>query len=111
MRKTLKVFKYGFIILFLLFLAGMIMPQNLKMPVEGTGNHSYNHQTFWYEGSGTSIVHKGVDIFARKGTPIRSSVYGIVVGVAEYGKGGKFIVVLGPKWRLHYFAHCNEIKT
>lgn len=110
-EKKIKVIKNTLLVLFLIFLIGMLIPQNLKMPVEGAGSHSYNHQTFWYEGWGTSIVHKGVDIFAKKGTPIRSSVYGIVVGVAEYGKGGKFVLVLGPKWRIHYFAHCDEIKT
>ena len=30
---------------------------------------------------------------------------------AERGKGGKFVVTLGPKWRLHYYAHLDEIKT
>lgn len=30
---------------------------------------------------------------------------------AEYGKDGKFVVTLGPKWRLHYYAYLDEIKT
>jgi murein DD-endopeptidase MepM/ murein hydrolase activator NlpD len=25
--------------------------------------------------------------------------------------GGNFVLVLGPKWRLHYYAHLHEIKT
>ena len=90
---------------------GMLMPQNLKMPVEGADSNSYNHETFWYEGWGTSIVHKGIDVFARRGTRVNSATKGIVLATAEYGKGGKFVVVLGPKWRLHYYAHLDEIKT
>ena len=90
---------------------GMLIPQNLKMPVVGADNNSYNHETFWYEGWGTSIVHKGIDVFARRGTRVNSATIGIVLLTAEYGKGGKFVIVLGPKWRLHYYAHLDEITT
>lgn len=92
-------------------LLGLIIPQNLKMPVVGADSNSYNHKTFWYEGWGTSIVHKGIDVFAKRGTRVNSATWGIVLLATEYGKGGKFIVVLGPKWRLHYYAHLDEIKT
>ncbi len=90
---------------------GLLIPQNLKMPVVGADNNSYNHETFWYEGWGTSVVHKGVDVFAKRGTSVHSATWGIVLFTAEYGKGGKFVVTLGPKWRLHYYAHLDEIKT
>lgn len=92
-------------------LLGLIIPLNLKMPVVGADSNSYNHKTFWYEGWGTSIVHKGIDVFAKRGTRVNSATWGIVLLATEYGKGGKFIVVLGPKWRLHYYAHLDEIKT
>lgn len=29
----------------------------------------------------------------------------------EISLGGKIILILGPKWRLHYYAHLNELKT
>ena len=70
----------------------MLIPQNLKMPVVGAGSNDYNHETFWYEGWGTSIVHKGVDVFAKKGTRVNSATWGIVLITAERGKGGKFVV-------------------
>ena len=92
-------------------LLGLIIPQNLKMPVVGSDSNSYNHKTFWYEGWGTSIVHKGIDVFAKRGTRVNSATWGFVLLATEYGKGGKFVVVLGPKWRLHYYAHLDEIKT
>ena len=94
-----------------IILIGFLIPQNLKMPVIGADSNSYNHETFWYEGWGSSIVHKGVDVFAKKGTSIHSATWGIVLAAMELGKGGKFVVTLGPKWRLHYYAHLNEIKT
>ena len=90
---------------------GLLIPQNLKMPVVGADDNSYNHETFWYEGWGSSVVHKGIDVFAKKGTSVHSATKGIVLITTEYGKGGKFVLVLGPKWRLHYYAHLDEIKT
>ena len=108
MRKRLLRFVY---ILLIILGIGILIPQNLKMPVVRADSNSYNHATFWYEGWGTSIVHKGVDIFAPKGTGVRSGTRGFVLLATEYGKGGKFVVILGPKWRLHYYAHLDEIKT
>ncbi len=108
MKKWIKII---LIAILSIILIGLLIPQNLKMPVVGADNNSYNHETFWYEGWGTSIVHKGVDVFAKKGTSVHSATKGIVLVTTEYGKGGKFVLVLGPKWRLHYYAHLDEIKT
>ena len=98
-------------VLMVIILVGLLVPQNLKMPVVGADNNSFNHETFWYEGWGTSIVHKGIDVFAKKGTNVHSATWGIVIATAEYGKGGKFVLVLGPKWRIHYYAHLDELST
>lgn len=92
-------------------LIGLLIPQNLRMPVKGATNNSYNPQTFWYNGWGSSVVHKGVDIFAKKGTPIHSSTPGVVLLTKEGSKSGKYILILGPKWRLHYYAHLDEVHT
>lgn len=108
MRKWIKVFT---IVTLSIVLIGLLIPQNLKMPVVGADSNDYNHKTFWHEGWGSSIVHKGIDIFAEKGTSVHSATKGIVIATAEYGKGGKFVLVLGPKWRIHYYAHLDEIKT
>lgn len=32
-----------------IIILGLLIPQNLKMPVEGANNKSYNPKTFWYE--------------------------------------------------------------
>ena len=106
-----RILRITLVAIFVVVGIGMLIPQNLKMPVVGADSNSYNHETFWYEGWGTSIVHKGIDVFARRGTRVNSATIGIVLLTAEYGKGGKFVVVLGPKWRLHYYAHLDEIKT
>lgn len=96
---------------FAILILGYFLPQNFKMPVEGATASDYNKDSFWYYPWGRSGTHKGIDIFARKGTNIRSSVSGIVLYAGEIEFGGKVIWVLGPKWRLHYFAHLDEIKT
>ena len=106
-----RIFLITISIIAAIVLIGMLIPQNLKMPVVGASSNDYNHQTFWYEGWGTSIVHKGVDVFAKRGTSIHSATWGVVLATAECGKGGKFVVILGPKWRLHYYAHLDEIRT
>lgn len=105
MKKKIALGILAFIVI------GFLIPQNLKMPVAGAGNSSYNHETYWYGGWGSSVVHKGVDIFAKKGTSVHSSTWGIVLGTMELSKGGRCVLVLGPKWRLHYYAHLKEIRT
>lgn len=90
---------------------GFLIPQNLKMPVKGATRSDYNPKSFWYYPWGKSVTHKGVDVFAKKGTAINSSTSGLVLYAGEISMGGKFVLVLGPKWRLHYYAHLNELKT
>lgn len=108
MKKWIVITMLGILII---IVSGFLVPQDLRMPVVGANSSSYNHNTFWHEGWGSSVVHKGVDIFAKRGTPIHSSTRGIVLAASEGGKGGKYVLILGPKWRLHYYAHLDEIKT
>ncbi len=104
--------KRNFISLFILatFVIGLLIPQNLQMPVLGATMADFNPKSFWYYPWGKSITHKGVDIFAKKGTEIKSSTIGLVLFAGEISMGGKFILILGPKWRLHYYAHLDQSK-
>lgn len=90
---------------------GFLLPQNMIIPVEGATTKSWDEKSFWAYPWGTSITHKGIDIFAEKGTDVIASTNGIVIYTHEGGKGGKSVMMLGPKWRFHYYAHLNEIKT
>ncbi len=90
---------------------GLIFPQNLKMPVEGADANSYNANSFWFYPWGKSITHKGIDIFAEKGTTIKSSTQGLVVFSGKVKRGGNAVLILGPKWRLHYYAHLETNKV
>jgi murein DD-endopeptidase MepM/ murein hydrolase activator NlpD len=81
------------------------------MPVEGATRQSYDQHSFWVYPWGESGTHKGVDIFAHRGTIVRSATAGVVVCTGQNRLGGNFVMVLGPEWRLHYYAHLNEIRT
>lgn len=106
-----RLLKKIFLALLTLLAAGLLLPQNFSMPVDGASKNSYNPESFWYYPWGRSGTHKGVDIFAKTGTNVRSSVSGLVVYTGRNRMGGLVVLVLGPKWRLHYYAHLNEIKT
>lgn len=81
------------------------------MPVAGATSADYNHASFWYHPWGASGVHKGVDIFAGKGTAIHPATGGIVLYTGQFKMGGNVVGILGPKWRVHYYAHLDEVKT
>ncbi|TDR40094.1 peptidase M23-like protein [Tahibacter aquaticus] len=91
-----------------ILLAGLLLPENPQIPVQGASYGDWNPQSFWYEPWGKSGVHKGIDIFAPKGRPVLSASYGVVIYRGELGLGGKVVAVLGPKWRIHYFAHLDS---
>lgn len=108
MKKWLK--RISFIILLVLFI-GYLIPQDCMMPVKGATSKDYHPESFWYYPWGRSGTHKGVDVFAKKGTPVLSATGGIVLFTGEIGMGGKVVLVLGPKWRFHYYAHLDSIQT
>ncbi len=89
----------------------MLLPQKFKMPVIGATKKDFNAKSFWYYPWGKSVTHKGVDVFAKKGTPIHSSTPGVVMWTGNIAMGGNVVLILGPKWRLHYYAHLQECKT
>lgn len=90
---------------------GFLIPQNMVIPVKNATTKSWDEKSFWAYPWGASITHKGIDIFADMGTEVVAATAGIVVYTHEGGKGGKSVMTLGPKWRFHYYAHLNEIKT
>lgn len=94
-----------------IIIVGLIIPQKFSMPVEGATHADYNKESFWYYPWGKSVTHKGVDIFANEGRAVFSSTSGIVLFCGNFKNGGNIVIVLGPKWRLHYYAHLREINT
>lgn len=99
-----------YISLFIIF-AGFLIPQKFAIPVEKADNNSYNKESFWFYPWGKSVTHKGVDIFAKEGTNVLSATKGLVIFKGYIRMGGNVVLILGPKWRLHYYAHLKELKT
>ena len=95
----------------ILLTVGLLIPQAFSMPVVGATRADYNQKSFWYYPWGKSGTHKGVDIFAKEGTPVQAAVSGIVLFSGEIEMGGNVVLMLGPKWRLHYYAHLKTIDT
>ncbi len=106
-----RYFKKWFWVPLLVLLIGFLLPQHMIIPVQGATTSSWSEDSFWAYPWGSSITHKGIDIFAERGTPVVASTNGLVIYTHEGGKGGKSIMVLGPKWRFHYYAHLDEIKA
>ena len=102
--------KIGITILVIIII-GYLIPENFSMPIQNGTSKDYNQQSFWYYPWGKSVTHKGVDIFAKKGTQLNTSTAGIVLYAGTIEIGGNVVIVLGPKWKLHYYAHLDTIST
>ena len=109
--KYKKLLKRFFLIVIVVILLGFVIPDPFTMPVKGATKKSYAQNSFWFYPWGESGTHKGVDIFAKRGTAIHSSTRGIVIGKGNIRLGGNYVLVLSPKWRLHYYAHLDKIET
>ncbi|MGK0442260.1 MAG: murein DD-endopeptidase MepM/ murein hydrolase activator NlpD [Pseudohongiellaceae bacterium] len=102
--------RYKLLIGILSFIAiGFIVPERKVVPVEGATRSDWHKDSFWYEPWGSSGVHKGVDVFASRGTNVLASTNMLVLYKGTINKGGNVVVGLGPKWRIHYFAHLASI--
>ena len=58
---------------------------------------------------GTDRTHEGTDIFAPRGTYIRSATPGIVLHIGQGTLGGNLIFILGPGGERYYYAHLDTI--
>lgn len=96
-------------LLIFVMLVGLLWPEARVIPVKDATKNSWAANSFWFEPWGSSGVHKGIDIFARKGTDVVAPVDGIILRTGNWPKGGQHIFLLGAGWKKHYFAHLNSI--
>ena len=101
MRKTLAI-------LLFIFSFGFVLPEQRQLPVDNATAKDWHPDSFWYYPWGRSGVHKGIDIFANEGTAVRASTGGFVLYSGSIKMGGNVVLMLGPKWRFHYFAHLKD---
>ena len=80
-------------------------------PVSGASRRDWHEESFWFAPWGISGVHKGIDIFARRGTTVMAAQPGLVLYRGTIEQGGKVVLVLTPRGWLHYYAHLDSIMT
>ena len=106
-------FKYVFIAILcicsLLTLLIFFTSVNFIPPVKGCTKTSYSQNDFLSPRNGHK--HKGIDIFAKAGTPVISATKGIVVYTGVFKLGGNIVLIMDPHLRYHYYAHLSEIGT
>jgi murein DD-endopeptidase MepM/ murein hydrolase activator NlpD len=91
------------------FVLSLAWPDHPAIPVRGATRADWNPRSFWFYPWGASGVHKGIDIFAPEGRPVLAATSGLVIRSGFRGDGGNIIAVLGPRWRIHYYAHLSRL--
>ena len=80
----------------------------LAMPVEGVRVKQVGNS--WHAPRSGGRLHEGQDIFAARGTPVRSATEGYVVRVGESPLGGNTVWVAGAGGRSYYYAHLDSFE-
>ena len=106
--------RFSFLIIFSIFIALAFYvadqydrPPIICMPVINANKNSYDQNSFGAPRVGHT--HKGVDIFAKKGTPVVSATSGIVIFTGYLSLGGKAVTILSPDFKFLYYAHLDTI--
>lgn len=81
-------------------------PGALPVPVEGVEPGALA-DTWGDPRSGGARDHQGIDIFARRRTPVLATTAGIVARRGENALGGRTVTILGPAGWRHYYAHLQ----
>ena len=80
---------------------------NIEMPVVGV--HTYDLDDSWHAPRDGGVrVHKGIDIFAKKGTPVVAVADGIVSYIGDQPKGGHCIWLTTESGTAFYYAHLDR---
>ena len=87
-------------------LASASAPPSLPVPVDGV--RARQIADTWGGPRSGGRKHEGVDIFAPRGTPVRSTTPGLVLRVGTLSLGGQIVAVLGPALHVHYYAHLDR---
>lgn len=85
------------------------LSESLPVPVEGVKPR--NIADTWGAARSEGRKHQGVDIFAKRGTPVVSTTQGIVSKVGIDRLGGKVVWINGPDMSRHYYAHLDDYAT
>ena len=107
-RRSRRLGRYAVLIMAILALP-FAWPDHPVIPVQGATRADWNPRSFWHYPWGRSGVHKGIDIFAPEGRPVMAATAGLVLIAGFHGDAGNMIAVLGPRWRIHCYAHLSRL--
>jgi murein DD-endopeptidase MepM/ murein hydrolase activator NlpD len=77
----------------------------LYMPVDGVTVTQVADT--WGAPRGGGRTHQGQDVFAPRGTPIRSATHGIVFEISDRFTGGRGVMVLGAGGVRYFYTHFD----
>lgn len=80
-------------------------PVSLPVPVQGVAPRRLADT--WGAARSGGRTHQGIDIFAKRGTPVLSATEGVVTRIGENTLGGQVVWVMGPGRQMHYYAHLD----
>lgn len=86
----------------------LAMPTPGALPVPVAGVAPARLVDTWGGARSGGRRHEGIDIFARRGTPVLAATEGIVTRVGTNRLGGQVVWVLGPGGQRHYYAHLDR---
>jgi peptidoglycan LD-endopeptidase LytH len=81
-------------------------PSSVALPVEGLTAREV--KSSWHAPRSGGRRHKGIDLFAQKGTRVVSATNGVVWKVGNDALGGRVVTVLGEGHALYYYAHLDD---
>lgn len=87
-------------------LAAQPAPEKLEIPVDRVREKALRDS--WHAPRSGGRRHEGIDIFAPRGTPVRSTTEGVVARVGSSRRGGLVVWVVGPGGQRHYYAHLSR---
>ena len=84
-------------------------PGALELPVHGVKRAAL--RSSWGEPRSGHRKHQGIDIFARRGTPVVAATEGMVVRIGTTDRlGGNTVWVAGKPSTLYYYAHLDGFR-
>ncbi|MBL8916834.1 MAG: M23 family metallopeptidase [Archangium sp.] len=80
--------------------------KRLTIPVQGLP--ASHVRSSWRAPRPNGRKHQGIDLFAKRGTPVLSATRGEVWRVGLDPLGGRVVTVLGDGPALYYYAHLDD---
>ncbi len=81
----------------------------LLMPVEGVRVSQVTDT--WQAPRGGGRLHDGQDIFAPRGTPVRSATTGFVYRIDDLSLGGLSVTIIGDGYKRYFYTHFERVPS